>query len=272
MAEEEQPAKRVVKRVVRRPVDNHEDESAEPTVRFGRPTSPAPGPAGATSRSTTKIRAAKKPSAKTRPAKEPSAKTKPAKIRKPLRIARPRTNITKQSAERLTSIGGRVAEMTNGARTNIRDKSLDAVDFVLDIRAPRFSQPVASAIAGLVVGFLAIGLNSAFSALFSAVRGTSTGGGRWGTLTVVVIAFIVFAAGEFLLSVLRVRQPRLTSVLGMILALIGILLFLTGLLESLWALLLIPALAAFTYTLAYQLIRVSDADDTAPDHYTDTHQ
>ena len=237
MAEEQQPTKKVVKRVVKRTVAKKPPAPAE-TVRFGRPT--------------TKTITRSKPAAKV--AVKPAAR-RPTKPARPARTPRPRNDWGKKVA----ATGGKAANTAKSTATTARTVVKKRYAAIRAYRLPRVAPRLASTIAGLLVGVVTVGIVWFFANLFSIFRGTSTGGGRWGSLTLVVVAVIAFAFGEYLLAKLHVRQPRLTSILAVCLTLIAILAFFVGVVDSGWAWLILPPLGAVSYLVAHELIRLADS-------------
>ncbi|MGH3425922.1 MAG: hypothetical protein ACRDO8_14420 [Nocardioidaceae bacterium] len=112
---------------------------------------------------------------------------------------------------------------------------------------PPIPQRAALAASGAVAGLVAVGLTVLMMLLFEVVRGTSTGGGAWGLLGLVVVVALSVGAGAFLLSSLRIAQPRLTAVVGALLVLIVVLAFLLDAVFSAWMWLVIPVLSALAY-------------------------
>ena len=236
MAEEEQ-TKKVVRRVVRKSAAEKAPPPAE-TVRFGRPASRT------TSRSKPATKVAVKPVAR-RPLKPP----------KPAKTPRPR----KDWGKKFATGGGKAANTAKSATTTVRTGVTNRYNAINAYRLPRLAPTLASAIVGLLVGLVTVCVVGLFANLFSIFRGTSTGGGRWGSLTIVFVAFIAFAFGEYLLTKLEVRQSRLTSILAVCLTLMAILAFFLGVVDSVWAWMILPLLGAISYVVAHELIRLADS-------------
>ena len=111
----------------------------------------------------------------------------------------------------------------------------------------------AALISGLFVGLVAVFLGWASAELFTATRGTSSGGG-WGALALVVVAFVAFFLGELLLDGFGVEQPRLTSFLGVVLVFVVILIAFLEPAQSQAAWILLPALGAVMFAAAERLV------------------
>lgn len=246
---DQEPPKKVVKRVVKRAV------AQPPTMRYGRPvapptqasdvprTEPTPSPPTSVETIETK-RSSFRPSIKRPQVKAPHVD---------LGAVRERTSRTAAS---ITSTGRRASRSTADF----------AVDRWYDLRVwwlPTVEPKRASAITGLLMGLLAVGLGAGALALFSQVRGVASGGGTWGSLTFVVVAFVAFAAGERLLAGFGTPMPRLTSFLGITLTLVAILGVLLGVADSVYAIVVVPLVTAAGYLAAHWLLAL--AESTPPE-------
>ncbi|MEJ7757891.1 MAG: hypothetical protein WKF83_17815 [Nocardioidaceae bacterium] len=76
--------------------------------------------------------------------------------------------------------------------------------------APALPAPAASTVTGAVVGLLVTALAALALAIFSAVRGTATGGG-WGLLALAAILTVAVVVGTRLLAYARVLEAGTTS-------------------------------------------------------------
>ena len=237
MAQGEKPTRKVVKRVGKRTVVKKPPAPAE-TVRFGRPATKTAG----------RLRPAARVVAK-------PAVRRPIKGPKPVRAPRPRNDWGKKFA----ATGGKAAISATTTARSARTGFTNQYNAVRAYRLPHVAPRLASPISGFLVGVVTVAVVGLFANLFSIFRGTSTGGGRWGTLTLVVVAFIAFALGEYLLAKLQVRQSRLTSILAVSLTLMAILAFFVGVVDSAWAWLILPPLGAVSYLAAHELIRLADS-------------
>jgi len=235
MADEKRPAKKVVKRVVKKTVvrPSTSEPSGKP-FRHGRPVS-------------TQIAKAK-----------PSASPKAANS---ARIGAAGKAISSGGSRAASGVGGaaRSASRTTGALVAGRFRALR------DWRIPHLHPRLAAGITGLIVGLVAVVLGLAALTVFSEVRGVASGGGRWGSLTFVVVTFVAFVLGELLLSAFGSTQARLTSFLGVVLTIIAILGLFLDLADSIWALALVPALGAVAYVLANWLLDLAEGSPTIPE-------
>jgi hypothetical protein len=150
------------------------------------------------------------------------------------------------------------------AARGIGDRVLDGLDVARDglgrgadavrgLRLPRLVSWQAAVVSGLVVGLTSVVLGWASAELFTATRGTSSGGG-WGALALVVVAFIAFFLGELLLDGFGVEQPRLTSFLGVVLVFVVILVAFLEPAQSNAAWILLPVLGGILFPAAERLV------------------
>lgn len=245
MASEPDPEKKVVKRVVRKPVAKKSvqaDDQAvdEPTIRFGRPTTKT---------------AARPPAVKSKAKTGTRPSTKPVKQPK---APRPSNEWGKKTAAAFASGRSRVGSGAKSSFTSTRGAISGGYTRMRALRIPTLEPRVAAAITGLLVSALTLGLFVLFANLFSALRGTSTGGGRWGSITIVVLAFAAFALGEFLLTKFGVLQARLVSIMAVFLAAFAILALFLGVIDTMWALLVLPVVGVVTFVIAQILIDIAD--------------
>ena len=246
MAKEQEPAKKVAKRVVKKTVVRRPAAKVPaPTVRFGRPN----------------------------PKAQPAAKVAPPKktVKTP-KVVAPKRELGKKAGSAGKAVGHQtrkaasaVAGGVKGGIGKLGTSTSAGFGKVRAFRIPRMEQTVASAIVGLMVGLFTVGLAALFAMMFSELRGTSTGGGRWGSLTVVIVAFVAFAVGELLLATFHVRQPRVTSFLGVLFTLFFIMAFFLNAVDGTWGWLVVPLLAAATYAIAHRAIAAADSSRTQPD-------
>jgi hypothetical protein len=243
MVDEQQPAKRVVKRVVKKAVAPPPTASEpEPRVRYGRPVT------GTTARPKAKVAAPKVGSTKT--AKRPS--------RPKIEIGGKVRGAGQVLSTRGSSAASGVAHAARSAGRGVGSKVARGGRAVLDWRIPHWNPLPASLFTGAVAGGVSVGLGLVALSIFNHIRGVSGGGGTWGSLTFVVVAFIAFAVGELLLSAFGSTQARLTSFLGIVLAITAILGLFLGLADTGWALLLVPVLCAITYAISYALLNIAE--------------
>ncbi len=248
MPEEQEPTKKVVKRVVKKKAVR---KPPEQTMRFGRP---------AANRGTKPVTNAPRTVNRRPAAKSAQSRTqKPGLQRLQTNGAQKNRHWGKKTAGAVSGGSARVGQMTKslgaGGWRKISTSSRRATSW----RPPRLPQISAAAITGLLVSCLSIGLVGFFAQLFSSFRGTSSGGGRWGSLAIVVVAVLSFAAGQLILRALHVRQPQLTSLLAVCLTIMAILAFFLGVIDSVWAWLIMPPLGAAAYAISHKLIWLADA-------------
>ena len=119
--------------------------------------------------------------------------------------------------------------------------------------APALPAPAASTVTGAVVGLLVTALAALALAIFSAVRGTATGGG-WGLLALAAILTLAVVVGTRLLAYARVREAGTTSLVAVLLAVILVLAALIDPVYTGWAWLIVPAVGAAACLVAHLLI------------------
>ncbi|HEX6148768.1 hypothetical protein [Nocardioides sp.] len=115
---------------------------------------------------------------------------------------------------------------------------------------PRVTGRVAAILTGLVVGALLVGLVWGSLRLCEVARGTSSCG-RPGFLVLLAILALLVVVGRVLLDRLGVADPGSTSLLGVGVVALVVLLFLTGELFEWWAALVVPAVSMAAYALAH---------------------
>ena len=244
MVDEQEPAKRVVKKVVKKTVVRPAPSPAlAPTIRYGRP-----------------VATATRPPAKTqaRPGSKPVAKVAPR-----ARVPRERPSIdlrAKASATR--ELAGRAwwataDNVSGGARTvggfvSARAKAVAAW------RLPHINLYLASVITGAVVGLVAVVLGVSALAIFRGVRGVSSGGGLWGSITFIALAVISVLLGEALLKGFGSHTARLTSFLAIVLTIVAMLGVFLDLLDSSAVLVLIPLLGLVAFALSHWLVDIAE--------------
>ena len=226
MADDKRPAKKVVKRVVKKAVATPASpRTAAPQVRYGRTVTTAPRPRQGCSQP------------RPRPASQGAS-------------SQDRGRVQGQGRPEGRDVAGRAPHPASPVRSGPASSRVGDGDRrqLLPHSAPgacRTGSPIpASVFTGAVVGLIAVGLGLASKSLFNELRGVSAGGGRWGSLTFVVVAFIAFVLGELLLSGFGVAQARLTSFLGVVLTIVAMLGLFLGLADTVWGLLIVPAVAS----------------------------
>ena len=237
MVDEQPPAKKVVKRVVKKTVVRPASASTGgTTLRYGRPSS------------------------STTPAPKARAAAPPRSVR-----PRPRIEVTSKVSSAGRSIGARGSRAASGALGAAGSASRTTGSYVSGRaraarawRVPHLDPVVASILTGAVVGLITVGLGLGAKAAFSELRGVSAGGGGWGSLTVVVLAFIAFALGELLLSLLGSAHARMVSFLGVVITIVAVLVLPVGLADTVWSLLLVPGLGALAFVVADRLLDVAE--------------
>ncbi len=236
MADDKKPAKKVVKRVVKKAVTTPDNKAAAPQVRYGRPVTTAPRPKAQPAPTKTKVKAP-------RPKIAVASKVKGAK-----------QAVTGRGADAAYAVG----DAFRSASSRVGSASGNGFRAVRAWRMPHWEPVPASVFTGIAVGLISVGLALASKSIFNELRGVSSGGGRWGSLTFVVVAFIAFVAGELLLSGFGVSQARLKSFLGVVLTIVAMLGLFLGLADTIWALLIVPTVAVISYLMANWLLELAE--------------
>src|SRR5690242_4191186 len=244
MVDEQQPAKKVVKRVVKKTVVRPASPPPDKTVRYGRPVSPDRA----------------KPQAKvaSRPGAKPAGTTK----------TRPRVNVS-AAGKALTSRGAGVASGVAGATGSAARATgtfvADRFRALIAWRVPHIDGRLAALITGLVVGLTSVGLGLIALEIFNDVRGVASGGKQWGSLTFVVVTFIAIIIGDLLLTAFGTAKAGLISFLAVVLTIVAILGLFLDMADDQRALVLVPALGAVSYFLSHWLITVAESSPTIPE-------
>ena len=129
--------------------------------------------------------------------------------------------------------------------------------------APAITGYPAAVVTGLVVGALLVGLVWAALQGCEWARGTSSCG-RPGFVVLVAILALMVIAGRVLLARFGVADPGSTSLLGVGVVAVVVLLFLTGQLFEWWAALLVTAVAMASFAVAHWVTTAFDAPEDRP--------
>lgn len=239
MAEDKPASKPVVRRVVKKAT-----ASPTPTVRYGRPVAPKGSPTPRVD-APRPVREPRDVSADVITEERPDPVVQKAPRRRP---SLPRMPGVAKVRKPAVGAGFRRAGLA------ISDTFWNGVDAVRSWRLPHLAGVPASLSTGVIVGLVSVGLGVGALQLFSWLRGVASGGGTWGSLTFVVVAFIAFVIGELLLTGFGTPSPRLTSFLGVVLTIVVMLVVYIDQSDTRWALLIIPSVAATSFTVAHWLM------------------
>lgn len=241
--EQNPPRKKVVKRVVKKTVPRASSSPAAKPVRYGRP-----------------VATSTKPQAKvaSRPGAKPAGSTS----------TRPRVKVG-AAGKALKSRGAGVASGVAGAAGSAAratgDFVTDRFHALIAWRVPHLDPRLAAVVTGLVVGLVSVGLGLIALEIFNDVRGVASGGGRWGTLTFVVVTFIAIVIGDLLLTAFGTARPGLISFLAVVLTIVALLGVFLEMADDRRALVLVPALGAVAYFIAHWLITLAESSPTLPE-------
>ena len=247
MVDDQEPAKRVVRRVVKKTVVRPTSPApAAPTVRYGRP-----------------VATAARPSAPSPPASKGSVPTAPGRPASRPKIARRRPSVDLgATAAGVRDVAGRawwatadtVADGTGAAGRLVATRARAVAAW----RLPHLNPYLASVVTGAVVGVVAVALGLGALAIFEAVRGVSAGGGLWGGISFVVLAVVVMFLGEALLRGFGSQAARLTSFLAVVLTIVAMLGLFPDAADSSAGLLVVPLLGVAAYVVSHWLVDLAE--------------
>ena len=244
MVDEQQPPKKVVKRVVKKTVVRPTSPPETKPIRYGRPVATA----------------STKPQAKvaSRPGAGPAGSTK---TRPRVKVGAAGKAISSRGANVASGVAGVFGSAGRATGTFVSDR----FHALMSWRIPHIDPRWASLVTGLFVGLVAVGLGLVALAIFDDVRGVASGGKQWGSLTFVVVTFIAIILGDLLLRAFGTARAGLISFLGAVLAIVAILGLFLDMADDNRALVLMPALCAVTYFASQWLISVAESSPTLPE-------
>ncbi|MCW2761943.1 MAG: hypothetical protein JWR85_2144 [Marmoricola sp.] len=132
-------------------------------------------------------------------------------------------------------------------------KGLPVAPAVLEPAAPegpRMNPRLAAVLTGAIVGLVGVLLAYLSGTGCEAVRGVGSCGGI-GLLALLVIVAIEVVLGAAILKFWRLSDPTSTSFLGVGLVAVFVLLFLLSQLDSVWMIVVIPALSGLTFLVSW---------------------
>jgi hypothetical protein len=129
---------------------------------------------------------------------------------------------------------------------------------------PPLPAPIASVVTGVVIGLVIVALTFLSSRGCELVRGTGSCGGG-GLLLLVAVMVLAVLLGAVLLKAWQVGDPMSSSFLAVGLVAVVAMLFLLPSIDEWWMVIVIPALSALTYLLAWWVTRtfIDTEDDGA---------
>ena len=119
----------------------------------------------------------------------------------------------------------------------------------------------AAAVAGVVIGGLAVLLSWLATSACDVVRGTSSCGGGPGLLILVVVLAVLAYAGGLLLRIFGVPDAGSTSVLAVGILAVLVLVFLLGSIDRWWMIIAIPVAAVLAYGASWWVTTAVVGDD-----------
>lgn len=132
---------------------------------------------------------------------------------------------------------------------------------------PSLPARIAVVVTGAVVGAVGVALTYASLQGCNAVRGTKSCGGGTGLLLLVVILVLMALLGAVLLTLWHVPEARGTSLLGVGVLAVVVLLTSMQQLDSVWTFLVVPVICAVSYLLAHWVTTAFvELPDQGPQH------
>ncbi len=246
MVEEQQPAKRVVKRVVKKTVARPAaPEESAPKLRYGRPVATASAP---TTKAKAKVQS--RPVGTTVPVSRP----KIARQRPTIDIGAKVGGAREGLGRAWWAMADTVSDGAHSTGTFVAARARTVAAW----RLPHLSAYLAAAITGAVVGLFAVVLGVVSLAVFQQVRGVSSGGGLWGGLTFTAVAIVSVFVGEAFLRGFGTQSARLTSFLAVVLTIVAMLGLFLDLVDSTAGLVILPLLGVATYAAAHWLVDLAE--------------
>jgi hypothetical protein len=260
MVDEQQPPRRVVKKVVKKTVVR--PAAVKPTTAKPTTAKPAVGGAAPAMRYGRPVATAAKPAPKAKAAPSSPAAPQPRPGGPRPRRPAPSIDVRAKTAG-ARDLAGRAWWATAdhfavGSRA-VGRLAAGRARAAAGWRLPHLNPYLASVVTGAMVGLVAVLLAALSLQVFEAVRGVSSGGGLWGGIAVVAIALVCVAAGEALLRGFGTRSARLTSVLAVMLVIIAMLGLFLDVVDGVAGLVLVPLLGAAGYVLAHWLVDLSES-------------
>ncbi|MBF4163211.1 hypothetical protein [Nocardioides acrostichi] len=121
------------------------------------------------------------------------------------------------------------------------------------VSVPKVNMParIAAAVTGGIVGVLMVALVALALRGCSAARGVDTCGGGPGVTFLIATVLVVTFLGGLLLRLVKVPDPFSSSFLGVGLTSVFSLIFLVGVLDEWWMIIVMPVLTAATFSVSY---------------------
>ena len=266
---DEQPKKvvrRVVKRTVVRPVSDVGRDERPKVAAPGRPS--APRTRTVTNPTTGRTvtlggRPADRPDVPSgkAPAAKPSSRSTPdpapAKPKVPRRSPRDVLDDWRLAvADRSAGAGRAVRSGTGAVGTGVRS----AGRRVLGVRLPHWPDLRGVLATAVVTGIVVVGLGAASLELFDRIFGVKSGG-AWGVLAFALIALASYVVSRLLLGWFGHPNPVVTSALAQLFGIVLLLILLPTDAQSLWSLLIVPAVSLAAHLAAHGGILLAEAED-----------
>ncbi len=275
---DEQPKKvvrRVVKRTVVRPAsDVGRDEQRAKVAAPGRASTPRTRTVTnpSTGRTVTlggrpadREGTATKPSSpakKASPAAKASTRTTPEPVSAKPKVVRrsPRDVLDdwRLAASDRSAVAGRAVRSGTGAvGAGVRS----AGRRVVGVRLPHWPDVRGVVATAVVTGLVVVGLGSATLELFDRIFGVKSGG-AWGVLAFALITVAAFVVSRTLLGWFGHASAVVTAALAQLFGVVLLLILLPTNAQSLWSLLIVPAVSLASHVAAHGGILLAEAEDS----------
>ncbi len=266
---DEQPKKvvrRVVKRTVVRPVSDVGRDERPKVAAPGRTavprtrtvTNPATGrtitlggPPAERSGTSSSARPTAKTSSRDKPAVTPA---KPTVVRRAPRDVLDDWRLA--VADRSAGAGRAVRSGSVAVGTGVRSVGRR----VLGVRLPHWPDVRGVLATAVVTGLAVVGLGAATLELFDRIFGVKSGG-AWGVLAFALIAVAAFAVSRTVLGWFGHPNAVVTAALAQLFGVVLLLILLPTNAQSLWSLLIVPAVSVASHLAAHGGILLAEAED-----------
>lgn len=201
------------------------------------------------------------PATKTSPVLKASPRTKPEPVPARPKLARrsPRDVLDDWRlavADRSAGAGRLVRRGTGAVGTTARS----AGRRVLGVRLPHWPDLRGVLATAVVTGIVVVALGAASLEVFDRVFGVKSGG-AWGVLAFALIALASYVVSRLLLGWFGHPNPVVTSALAQLFGIVLLLILLPTDAQSLWSLLIVPAVSVAAHLAAHGGILLAEAED-----------
>ncbi len=199
-----------------------------------------------------------RPTPKNKTGAQKTSQAKPAVVpNTPRRSPRDVVDDWRLSASERTSGAGQAVRRGAGAvGTGVRASGRR----VLAVRLPHWPGVRGVLVTAVVSGLAVVALGAGALAVFKAVFGVKSGGG-WGVLAFALIAVAAFLVSRTLLRWFGHSSATVVAALAQLVGIVLLLILLPTNAQSLWSLLIVPAVAVTSHLVAHGCARIAEAED-----------